>query len=218
MEKRIYAVLGLGLFGASLAKSLAMEGQDVIAIDKNMNHVEEVSDIIDQSIQADFTKIDQLKEAGVNVADVAIVATSQRLEDTIIAILNLKELNVKQIIVKSKSHTYRDVLLKVGADRVILPEVDTGNRIGKELANPHINDLVDLGQFYHIASFPVKKEWVNKSLTEIDFRANYGINIIAIKQGEQPFIVEIDGNLRLQNHDELLGVVKDETLRRLFKE
>ena len=68
-----------------------------------------------------------------------------------------------------------------------------------------------------LLSFPVKKEWLNKTLTEIDFRANYGINIIAIKHGEQPYIVEIDGNLRLQDQDELLGVVKDETLRRLFK-
>lgn len=218
MKKKIYSILGLGLFGASLARTLAKEGQDVIAIDKNMNHVEEVADIIDNSIQADFTKLDQLREAGVGASEVAIVATSQQLEDTIIAILNLKELHVPHIIVKSKSIAYQDVLLKVGADRVILPEIDTGIRIGKELASPHVNDLVDLGSRNHISAFPVKAEWIGKDLATIDFRSLYGINIIAIKSLNGPYIVDLDGDYKLRAHDELLGVSSDETLKQLFKD
>lgn len=217
MKKKIYAVLGLGLFGASLARTLAEEGQDVIAIDKNMNHVEEVSDVVDSSIQADFTKLEQLKEAGVGASDVAVVATSQQLEDTIVAILNLKELRVPHIIVKSKSQAYQDVLLKVGADRVILPEIDTGIRIGKELSSPYVNDLVDLGSRNHISAFPVKEEWVGKDLATIDFRTLYGINIIAVKSLNEPYKVDLDGDYQLQAHDELLGVSSDDTLKQLFK-
>lgn len=217
MKKKTYAVLGLGLFGASLARTLAEEGQDVIAIDKNMNHVEEVTDIIDSSIQADFTKLDQLREAGVGVSDVAIVATSQELENTIIAILNLKELNVPHIIVKSKSQAYQDVLLKVGADRVILPEIDTGIRIGKELSSPYVNDLVDLGSRHHISAFPIKDEWIGKDLATIDFRSLYGINVIAVKSQNEHYKVDLDGNYQFKANDELLGVSSDDALKKLFK-
>lgn len=218
MKKNIYAILGLGLFGASLARTLAEQGQDVIAIDKNMNHVEEVSDIIDNSIQADITKLEQLREAGVGACDVVIVAASQQLEDTIMAILNLKELQVPYIIVKAKSVAYQDVLLKVGADRVILPEIDTGIRIGKELSSPHVNDLVDLGSRHHISAFPVKEEWVGKDLATINFRSIYGINIIAVKSLNEPYTVDLHGDYQLKIHDELLGVSSDETLKQLFKD
>lgn len=217
MNRNIYAVLGLGLFGSSLARTLALEGNDVIAIDKNMDHVEEVSNVIYRSIQADFTKLDQLKEAGVGEADVAIVATSQHLEDTIVAILNLKELNIPLIIVKSKNKTYRDVLLKVGADRVILPEVDTGIRIGKELSNPIVHELVDLGSRYNISAFPVKEEWKGLTISAIKFRSKYGINIIAIKnKGDDQYTVDFDENYILSKDDELLGVLTEDTLKKLF--
>lgn len=217
MKKQTFAVLGLGLFGASLARTLAHEGHDVIAIDKDMNHVEEVAEVIDQSIQADFTKYDQLLEANVNDADVAIVATSSRLEDTIVGVLNLQRLGVPYIVVKSKNKEYRDVLLKVGAHRVVLPEVEMGRRIGKELSNPSVHELMDIDHRNNISIFTVMDAWVGKKLSDINFRGEYGINIIAVKHKEEDdFNVDFAAEYIIQAQDEFIGISKEDILKKLF--
>lgn len=217
MKKQTFAVLGLGLFGTSLARTLAHEGHDVIAIDKDMNHVEEVAEVIDQSIQADFTKYDQLLEANVNDADVAIVATSSRLEDTIVGVLNLQKLGVPYIVVKSKNKEYRDVLLKVGAHRVVLPEVEMGRRIGKELSNPSVHELMDIDHRNNISIFTVMDAWVGKKLSDINFRGEYGINIIAVKHKEEDdFNVDFAAEYIIQAQDEFIGISKEDILKKLF--
>lgn len=217
MKKQTFAVLGLGLFGSSLARTLAQEGHDVIAIDRDMSHVEEVANLIDQSIQADFTKYDQLLEAGVNDVEVAIVATSSRLEDTIVGILNLQKLGVPYIVVKSKNKEYRDVLLKVGAHRVVLPEVEMGRRIGRELSNPSVHELMDIDHRNNISIFTVMDAWVGKKIADINFRTDYGINIIAVKhQDEDDFDVDFSADYIIQSNDEFIGISKEDMLKRIF--
>ena len=123
---RTIGVLGLGLFGTSVARTLARGNVDVIAMDMNMDHVEEVVNEVAVAVQGDFTKLDQLAEAGFGDCDEIIIASAERLENSILAILNLKKLNIDNITVKTKNKEYREVLLKVGATRVILPEVEMG--------------------------------------------------------------------------------------------
>lgn len=207
MKRKTYAVLGLGLFGSAVARTLAKEGHDVIAIDKLMEHVEEVSDVIEASLQGDFTKLEHLIEAGVGSADVAIVATSTRLEDTIMAILNLQKLNVPEIVVKSKNADYRNVLKKLGATRVVLPEAEMGARVAKELSDPTFGELIDLNHRYNIEVFPTLSDWVGKSLQQINLRSRLGINVIAIKSADQDeFNVQFNSDYILKEADELLGI------------
>lgn len=217
MVQKIFAVLGLGLFGTSIARTLTEEGHDVIALDKNMDHVEEIADIVDQAIRADFTKFEQLKESGVGDCDIAIIATSSRLEDAIIAILNLQRLGVENIIVKSKNAEYRDVLLKVGATRVVLPEVEMGIRIGKELANPLVHELMDLDHENYISAFEPLPDWIGKRVAAINFEDKYGINIIGIRQnGSAHFKVDFERSYIIQAGDELIGISKEDNLKRIF--
>lgn len=219
MKRKTIAVLGLGLFGTSLARTLAKEGHDVIVMDKNMDHVEEVIDEVDQCLQGDFTKIEQLKDAGVGDSDIAVVATSQRLEDTILAILHLQKLGINKIIVKSKNADYRDVLLKVGADRVILPEVEMGVRIARELSNPTVHELMGLDHRNNISIFPAKNNWVGKTINQMNFREKYGTNIIAIrKEDSDQFHIEFTGDYIIKKEDEFLGISTGDALRQQFQD
>ncbi len=180
MNKTI-AVLGLGLFGSAVARNLAQSGVEVIAIDLNMDHVDEVLDCVYHAVQADFTKIDQLKAAGVESADIAIVATGEKLEVTILGIMNLKKLGIQEVIVKTKNISYKEVLLKVGATRVILPEVEMGIRLSNELSATSVLDSFELDEKYHLVEINVMESWIGKSISELDLRNIHGMNIIAMK-------------------------------------
>lgn len=204
-EERIVAVLGLGLFGIAVAKTLAKNGVEVIAIDKNMNHVEEVSNIITNAVQGDFTKIDNLQAAFVDRADTAIVATGEQLEVTITAIFHLKKLGVKNIIVKTKNMMYKDVLEKVGADRVLLPEVEIGIELGSEIAQARVQDLLELDDDYHIIEIESLDEWQNKTLRDLDLVGNSKLNVLGVKDpGDDKYSFLVESNYVFKKGDRVV--------------
>ncbi len=189
------AVLGLGLFGVSVAKTLAKNNIEVIAMDKNMDHVEEVSEYVVNAVQGDFTKLDNLEAALVNTADIAIVATGELLEATIMAIFHLKKLDVPQIIVKTKNLMYREVLLKVGANRVLLPEVEIGIELGSELSEARVQDLLELDDDYHIIEIDALNDWIGKRLSEMNLVKDYKLNVFGVRGKDDlkyNFLVESD--------------------------
>lgn len=193
MKNKTVAILGLGLFGASVAKTLANQEVEVIAMDKNMERVEEVMDHVEQAVQGDFTKYDQLVSAGVDAADVAIIASGERLETSIMGVLNLKKLGVAEVIVKTKNKDYLEVLRKVGADRVLLPEVESGMRLANELAEHSIIDSFQIDDNYNIVEMHALTSWCGKSLEKLNLRANYGFNVLAVKTDKlQEFSIVID--------------------------
>lgn len=203
-------VLGLGLFGTSVARTLAQNGVDVIAMDLNMDHVEEVVDEVGVAIQGDFTKLDQLSQAGFGDCEEVVVASAERLENAILAILNLRKLGVENITVKTKNKDYREVLMKVGATRIILPEVEMGVQIGNMLANPTVHELMALDNRYNIIEFPANERWVNKTIVEIDFRKQYNTNIIAIQPaGSLDYTIEFKPSYVISKGDIFIGVTTD---------
>ncbi|HLV50288.1 MAG TPA: TrkA family potassium uptake protein [Erysipelothrix sp.] len=203
--KKTIAVLGLGLFGSAVAKTMAKNGSEVIAIDSNMDHVEEVLDSVYNAVQADFTKIDQLKEAGVGEVDTAVVATGEKLEVTILGIMNLKKLGIQEVIVKTKNLSYKEVLLKVGATRVILPEVEMGVRLANELSNTSVLDTFELDEKYHLVELNVMKQWIGNTLNNLNLRSEHGLNIIAIKSSEtNQYNPQVDPNYLIREGDVFL--------------
>ncbi len=211
--KKTVAVLGLGLFGSALAKSLAKNGVEVIAVDLLMEHVEEVMDDVEMPVQADFTKIDQLQEVGVLDADVAVIAAGERLENTILGIMNLKKLGIKEVIVKTKNETYKEVLLKVGATRVILPEKEMGLRLGHELANASIVDFLELDEENHILELNVLDDWIGHTILELDVRNKYGYNIIAIKPSKtHRYQAQVDPNYTFEREDIVLVISENKDI------
>lgn len=212
MERKTYVILGLGIFGSTIATKLSELNHDVIAIDKNMECVERISNEVVQAIRADFTDIEQLKAIDIQDADVAVVATGSHLEESIMAIMNLKELKVPYILAKAKNKKYMQVLLKIGADRVIRPEREMGERVAKQLVSSNIVDLIDIDDDYSVVEIIAPKTWVNKSLIELDLRKRFGINVLGIrKKPKEHLSISPNAQYIIEENDRLL-VIADKAL------
>lgn len=217
MKGKTIGVLGLGLFGSSVAKTLAENDIDVIAMDINMDHVEEVVDIVDVAIQGDFTKVNQLYDAGFAECDEVVISSAEKLENTILAVLNLKKLEVPLITAKTKSEDYREVLEMVGATRVILPEIEMGVQMGTMLSNPIVSELIKLDNRYNVIEFQCQDSWIGKTIVQINFRNNYNTNIIAIRPKKtDEFDIEFGPNYVVTKGDIFLGITTDEGMKELM--
>lgn len=218
MKRKTIGVLGIGLFGSSVAKTLAENDIDVIAMDSNMDHVEEVVDVVDVAIQGDFTKLNQLQDAGFAECDEVVIASAEKLENTILAVLNLKKMKVPLITAKTKSEDYREVLEMVGATRVILPEIEMGVQMGTMLSNPIVSELVKLDNRYNVIEFQGQESWIGKTIVEIDFRNNYNTNIIAIRpKRTDEYDIEFGPDYVANKGDIFIGVTTDEGMKELMK-
>lgn len=215
MINKTVAVLGLGLFGASVAKTLARHQVQVIAIDQKMARVEEVAGHVDHAVSGDFTKYEVLEAADVAQADIGIVASGERLEDTIMGVLNLKKLGVQHVIVKTKNTEYLEVLKKVGADRVVLPEVEMGKRLGNEIAKHSIIDAFRIDDNYNIAEIHPLTNWVGKKISDLNLRQEFGFNIVALKCSDiQGLKIMIDPDYIVKDGDLFFVLVEEADLDR----
>ena len=209
--KELFVVIGLGNFGASIAKTIANAGGDVIAIDKSMILVQDISEFVPNTVCADSRDIEQLKEAGVQDADVAIVSMGSHLEDSVETILNLKELGIPHIIAKANSDRYRYVLERIGADTVIEPENEMGQRIAISIMNPKISDIFQMADDYAIMEIKAPELWVNHEIKHLNLRELYGVNIIGIRKDKQKK-VNIDFKSDTVIHeDDFLVIAADAT-------
>ena len=145
MEKQ-FVVLGLGIFGSTLVKTLSQFGREVIAIDKDSENVQRVSEFATKAVIGDVTDIQFLTDLGLDDIDVGIVAIGDRLEDSILATMNLKELGVPYVIVKAKNKRFKVVLERIGADHVVRPEKEMGEKIARTLLRKNIKDLIELDE------------------------------------------------------------------------
>lgn len=183
--KESYVVIGCGRFGESVAKTLYRLGHEVLAIDENMDVVEEIADEVTQAVQGDATNEEMLRSIGINNYDVAIIGIASAMQSSIIATILTRELGVKQIICKAKDELQGKILSKIGADRIVYPERDMGEKLANSLVSKNVLDFIDLDPSYSIAEINVVKPWIGKSLTELQLRAKFGLNVVAIKNSEQ---------------------------------
>lgn len=181
MSNKQFVVIGLGIFGSSVAKTLYNLGNDVLAIDMDEEAVQEISDSVTHAVQMDATDEHALKTIGIRNFDVAVVAIGANAQASIMTTLLVKELGVKYIIVKGNSDLHAKVLYKIGANRVILPERDMGTRVAHNLVSSSILDYIELSPDYSIIEIESPGQWHNKNIKDLNLRAKYGINIIAIK-------------------------------------
>lgn len=217
MSKQTIGVLGLGLFGRAVALTLTNSQIDTIAIDKNMDVIEELAEEIDNIIQCDFTKYDQLKETGIAECDCVIVAAGSHLEETIMAILNLQKMEVDNIIVKINNSEYKKVLLKLGATRVVLPEEEMGVRTAIELINPSVHELINLDNRYNVIEFEANPKWIGQSISHIDFRNEFKTNIIAIKSNQSnDYLVEFTADYIVKEGDTFIGITNNDKIAHLL--
>lgn len=180
-----FAVIGLGRFGSSVAKTLHKMGYEVLAVDRSEERIEEMSPYVTHAVVADATDEDALKELGIRNFDVVVVSIGQDIQASILATVILKELGVKYLVVKALSELHGKVLEKVGADRIIYPERDMGIRVANNLVSANMLDYIELAPNYSIIEVMAPPEFYGKTLRELALRARYGINIMAIKRNEE---------------------------------
>ena len=178
-----YIVIGLGRFGSQAAKRLYEYGCEVLAIDREPDLVQPVSNLVTQAVVADARDKEVLRALGAKDFECAIVAIGDNLADSVLATMNLKELGVPYIVCKASDETHRQVLLKLGADRVLIPEQEHADRLAKNLSSPNVLEYIELSEEYGIIEIPAPKSWVGKTLKELNVRAKLGVNIIAVEKG-----------------------------------
>ena len=179
-----YVVVGLGRFGTEAAKRLCELGCEVLAVDQNSELVQQISENVTQAVVADARDKGVLRALGVADFDCAIVAIGGSLGDSVLATMNLKELGVPYVVCKAHDETHRQVLTKLGADRVVIPEQEQAGRLARSLSSPNVLEYIELSDDYGIIEVPAPAKWVGKSLKDLNVRAKLGVNIIAVKQDE----------------------------------
>lgn len=182
MKMKQFAVIGLGRFGASLAKELINQDLEVLGIDRDEEAVQEMSDILTHAIVADSTEEETLRSIGIRNFDCAIVAIGDDIQASIMTAILLKDLGVKTVVAKALSELHGKVLERLGVDRVIYPERDMGIRVAHQLANPNLLDYIELSKDYTIAELSVPGRLNGLSLKELDPRAKYGCSVVAINK------------------------------------
>lgn len=209
-----FAVIGLGRFGTSVAMTLHKMGYEVLAIDSDGERVQEFSNEVTHVVQADTTDEDTLAALGIRNFDVVIVAIGENVQANILTTLQLKELGVPYIVTKASNKLHGKMLEKIGADRVVYPERDMGQRVAHNLVSSTMLDYIELSPNLNIMEVSVPQMLVGKSLAEVDLRAKYEINVVAIKRGDD-IIVPPQPNEKIQIHDILVVVGSIKGIQRL---
>ncbi len=226
---RQFVVIGLGRFGSNIARALSEKNFEVLAIDRDEEKVKDMEGVVSQAVQLDATDERLLKEFGIQEFDTAIVSMGEHVEDSIMITLTLKELGIKQVIVKSKSDLHSKILRKVGADRIVFPERQMAERLAESLASPKIFDFIELSNTYGIVEMVAPKKLLNKTLAELKLREKYRVSVIAIKRkvpysksdGTTDFKEEVvigpGGNDDLISGDVLILLGRNEDLNKIKK-
>lgn len=176
-----FVVIGLGRFGAEVARSLYAAGNEVLVIDSSSELVQQISSEVTHAVVGDARDKGVLRALGVASFDCAVVAIGGSLADSVLATMNLKELGIPQIVCKAHDETHRQVLTKLGADQVVIPEKENAIRLAKNLTSPNVLEYIELSEEYGIIEVPAPKSWVGKTLIQLNVRAKLGVNIIAIR-------------------------------------
>lgn len=179
---RQFAVIGLGRFGSSVARALSRKGYQVLAIDSQEAITQNMSDEVTQAVCLNATDEKALRAVGISNIDVAIVGVGTDLEASILITLNLKEIGIKEIVCKAISEDHKKVLEKIGATKVVQPEKEMGTRVANSLISTNVIEQIELSDESSIAELIAPKEFIGKSLREVDIRAKFGVTVIAVKR------------------------------------
>src|SRR5690625_1428421 len=211
--KREFAVIGLGRFGGSVCEELSFEGMKVLAIDKNEQKVNEYKNIASHAVIADSTDEHALKELGIKNIDHVIVAIGDNIEASILTTVILADLGIKRITVKAQSDYHEKILNKIGANQVVHPERDMGKRIAHSLMSSNILDYLELSEDYSMVEVFAGKRMLGKTLIDLNIRAKYGCNVVAIKRGKE-MNVSPSADYKIQENDILIVIGADNDISR----
>ena len=182
--KKTYAVFGLGRYGTAVARELVENGMEIVAVDTDQKIVNDAAAYLPVCKCADVTDAEVISRLGIGNIDTVIICMAGNLEASVMAVTLCKEAGVKTVIAKCSNEMQQKILLRVGADRVVFPENESGIRLAKNLLSSGFIDMLSLSKDVSMIEISVRDEWCGKSLIELDLRKKYGFNIVAIKKGE----------------------------------
>lgn len=203
--KKEFAVIGLGRFGGSLCSALVEQGASVLAIDIDEEKVQQYADIVAHAVVADTTDEEVLKELGIRNFDHVIVAIGENIQSSILTTLHLNEQGVKNITVKAQNNLHEKVIQKIGAKYIVHPERDMAFRLANKLMSTNMLDYLELSDEHSIVELIASEKMAGKNLIELNIRARFGCNIVAIKRGEN--ILVSPRAEEIVKHDDILIVI-----------
>lgn len=209
-----FVVIGLGRFGTAVATTLVEHGRNVLAIDADQSRVQALSTELPHVIQLDATNIEALRQVGVETFDTGLVCIGTDFESNLLATVLLQQLGVKRVITKARTRTQRQILLKVGADEVILPEHEAGRRLGRQMAAKHLVDYLEVSNDVGVVELLAPPSMWEHTLSELSLRQRYNLTVMAVRRGDD-LIVSPSANFRVKEQDLLVVLGRIEDAERL---
>ena len=222
-----YVVIGLGTFGGKIIHTLSEHGAEVIAIDLNKEKVEAVKDAVNIAMCLDSTDENAMKAAQVDDVDAAVIALGEAQEEAILTTVILKKMGIHPIIARAANDLYAHVLKRVGADQVIIIEEQAGEDVAKRLLAPEIQEKIMLTSGHSLVEIEAKREFIGKTLMQLDIRKKYGVNVIGIQkkvtkideEGKVVHTVQMNDlpgpNDRIEEDDVLMVVGSDTDIEKM---
>ena len=211
---KTFAVIGLGRFGSAIAKRLYKLGNEVLVIDEDEAAVREIADEVTYAVAGDAQNIEVLKNLGVANYDGVVVAVGSDLTASIFVTMNLKELGCKNVICKAANDRYKAALEKVGADRVIIPELTMGMKLAESLSSGNVLDYISLSDDFSICEVGVPSAWIGKSILDLKVRNKYGIALLAVRRGAE-MEISPGANFVFAQGDIVLALGENDKLEKL---
>lgn len=209
-----YAVIGLGRFGSSVALTLASLGYSVLGIDESMDVVQRLSEELTQVVSLDATNEDALRDIDIGSFDTVVVSMGLHFEDALLITASLKAMGVARVVTKAVSERQRAILLKIGADRVVLPEIEAGQRLALELTSAGLFTSLVVGPNHTIMEVTAPEEMIGQTLAEADLRRRWGVIVLAVARAAD-VVVAPPADFRLARGDQLVVLGDNADLDRL---
>ncbi len=194
---RQYVVIGAGRFGSAVAVTLSKKGKQVMVLDKNEHVVQRLSEIVTQAIQVDVSDGTALASLELGEMDVAIIGIGNCLEASILATMQLKEMGVKMVVAKATTRSDKKILSRVGADRIVFPERDMGERVANSMVSPTIFDYIQVSPGFGIVETKVPDSLQGQTLGEANVRSRFGVDIVALRR--QAPLLDKNGDSELKD-------------------
>ncbi len=211
-----FAVIGLGRFGMSVARTLSELGQEVFAIDVDEDKVQRIAPVVTHAVVADVTDIEAMRSIGIRNVDVAVITVGSEVKASMVGTMVLRELGVRTIVAKANDDLHGKVLEKLGADRVVYPERDGGSRLARVLTSTNLIEQIDLDPDYSIVEMTVPPSLAGRSLAELSVRARFGVYVMAIKSSDVMTVAPGADDV-IHEDDVLVVIGRNDRLQRFRK-
>ncbi|MCB2180885.1 MAG: TrkA family potassium uptake protein [Desulfobulbaceae bacterium] len=214
--KQDIAVIGLGIFGHEVAVMLEKKGNHVLAVDIDKTEIKKIQDHVTAAMMANVTELDSLKELDIGKFDVVILGLGDNFEQLVLGITYLKKLDVKRIIARATTEIQQEILLRIGADEVILPEKQSARHLAERLSTPNLLEYLEVAEDLNVAEIHIGEKFAGKTLLELDLRKKFNITALILKRNSQKPKIITSPELRLLEDDTLVVIGSQEDIGKAF--